>query len=90
MPIALLVLAALAVGGLATYFYQAASWRRVKARRIIVNLKSGQSLDGFLIRQSGQLLFLRETALLDAGDNPIAIDGEVIVERSEIDFIQCL
>lgn len=82
------VVAALAVGGLVVCFYQAAAWRRVRARRIIVNLKSGQSLDGVLIRQVGQLLFLREAMLLGAGDNPIQIDGEVIVERSEIDFIQ--
>lgn len=82
------VVATLAVVALAVCLYQAAGWRRVRARRVIVNLKSGQSLDGYLVRQVGALLFLREAMLLSAGDNPIQIDGEVIVERSEVDFIQ--
>lgn len=84
------ILAALAVGGLAAWGYHAAGWRRVHAKRVIVNLKSGQSLDGFLVRQMGQLLFLREASLLGGGDNSIQIDGEVIVERTEVDFIQTL
>lgn len=88
MNAVLYVVATLAVGGLAVYLFLVAGWRRLRARRIIVNLKSGQSLDGYLVRQAGQLLFIREAMLLGAGDNPVPIDGEVIVERSEIEFIQ--
>lgn len=85
---ALSIVAVLAVGGLAACLYQAVGWRRLRARRIVVNLKTGQALDGFLTRQVGQLLFIRGAMLLGAGDEPIAMDGEVIVERSEIEFIQ--
>lgn len=66
------------------------SWRTLVARRVIINLKTGRGLDGLLVRKSGQLLFLREATALEPGTPPAAIDGETVVQLSDVDFIQTL
>lgn len=63
-------------------------WKSLQAVRIILNLKSGQSIDGWLVRQEAQLLFLRDAVLIGNSDEPLPMDGQVIVERNEIEFIQ--
>lgn len=65
-------------------------WRRLVARKVMVNLRSGNALGGFLVRRSGQLLTLREATLYEPGSDPAHIDGEAVVERSQVDFIQVL
>jgi small nuclear ribonucleoprotein (snRNP)-like protein len=66
------------------------SWRTLIARRVVVNLKSGRGVDGLLVRKSGDLLFIREATALEPGATPQAIDGETVVQRGDIDFIQTL
>lgn len=65
-------------------------WRLVKARRVVVNLRSGQAIQGLLVRQSGPLLFISEASLHEAGGNPTPIDGQAVIDRQTIDFIQML
>ena len=64
------------------------SWRTLIARRVVVNLKSGRGVDGLLVRKSGDLLFMREATALEPGAAPAPIDGETVVQRGDIDFIQ--
>lgn len=80
--------AAFIVGAGTVYLLLTSGWRRLRSTRVVINLKSGQSIDGYLVRQSGQLLFIRGAVLIHGGDQPAPMDGQVIVERSEIDFIQ--
>jgi hypothetical protein len=92
LQIVVAVLLGLAAGG-ALYrlaFDGWLSWRRMNARRVVVNLKTGRALDGVLVRKSGDLLFLRNATALEPGSTPAALDGEAVVARSEIDFIQAL
>ncbi|SPT53791.1 Uncharacterised protein [Actinomyces bovis] len=63
-------------------------YRRLIASNIIINLKTGTALAGALVRQDGQLLFLRNVTLYSVGADPTPVDGEVVVERDHIDFIQ--
>lgn len=65
-------------------------WRLVVARRVVVNLKSGRAIDGLLVRRSGGLLFLKNAVLHEPDAEPVPLDGEAVVERSQIDFIQAL
>lgn len=62
--------------------------RTVIHRRVVVNLISGKAFNGVLVRQDGPLLVLKDAHLLEAGTNPVPLDGEVIVERTNVDFIQ--
>lgn len=65
-----------------------AGFSHVVYRRVIVNLKSGRAVDGVLVRRSGPLLFLKNAALLEQGVDPVGLDGETVIERAEVDFIQ--
>ena len=88
IAIALLVVMGVVAGGV--WWTSAHSWRLVKARRVVVNLQSGQAIEGLLVRQSGPLLFIAEARLHEGGDNPVPVDGQAVIERQTIDFIQML
>lgn len=68
------------------------AWSRVALlRRVIVNLDDGSALRGLLWRDRGPLLVLKEAELLQPGvDFPVALDGEAIVERSRVLYVQAL
>lgn len=88
--IALVLAVALAAAAGAGWLLYAAPWRLVRARRVVVNLRSGQAIEGLLVRQSGPLLFIAEARLHEGGGNPAPIDGQAVIERQTIDFIQIL
>jgi hypothetical protein len=87
--IALLLLVAL-VALICLGLWRARPWRLVKARRVVVNLRSGQAIEGLLVRQEGPLLFIAEARLHEGSENPVLIDGQAVVERQIVDFIQIL
>jgi hypothetical protein len=89
--VGLLVLAvAGALARLALDLSASFAWRRLLARRVVVNLKSGRGVDGLLVKRAGDLLFLRNAQALEPGAEPVRIDGETVVARADIDFIQAL
>lgn len=56
-------------------------------RRIVVNLSSGSAIDGVLWDDRGPLVVLRDANLhSDGGSAPL--DGDVIIERDRIAFVQ--
>ncbi len=65
-------------------------FRTVVRRRVLVNLLSGRAVEGVLVRQDGPLLFVKDARLHESGAEPSTVDGEVVVERSQVDFIQAL
>lgn len=82
----LLALVALICAGL----WSVRPWRLVKARRVVVNLRSGQAIQGLLVRQSGPLLFLAEAQLHEGNNEPVPLDGQAVIERPTVEFIQML
>lgn len=65
------------------------SHKYVIAKRVIVNLHSGNAIDGVIVRQTGPLLVLKNATLHELGaDKSVALDGEALVSRDQIDFIQ--
>lgn len=64
-------------------------WRRVAVhRRVLVNLKTGSAVRGVLVEARGPLLILKDAELLEAGREPTRLDGDTLVERSNVDFAQ--
>jgi len=63
------------------------SWRRLVRKRVIVN-QAERAFAGILWGQYGPLLVLRNAELLQAGTAPQALDGEVVIERASVHFIQ--
>lgn len=88
--IALALLVLMVAGGLSFVWSLVRPWRLVTARRVVVNLRSGQAIDGLLIRKQGPLLFISEARLHEGSENPTPIDGQAVIERETIDFIQML
>jgi len=67
------------------------AYRRVAlSRRVVVNTKTGTSLSGVLVEERGPILILKGAAMLTASANPVPVDGDVVVERSNVDFVQVL
>lgn len=66
------------------------AWRRTAVRkRVVVNL-ADRAFRGILWAQRGPLLVLRDAELLEAGRPAQTVDGEVVVERSRVEFTQVL
>ncbi len=58
-------------------------------RRAVVHTRSGRSIEGVLWRRRRGFLVIREARLLEHGKE-IPLDGDTIVERANVDFIQVL
>lgn len=62
--------------------------RRVMTRRtVIVNLKTSKAFRGVLWKERGGILVLRQADLHEKG-TVVTVDGEVVLERSNVDFVQ--
>lgn len=66
------------------------AFRGLMCRAVVVNLKSGTVYRGVLWQQRGPLLVVRNAELLDSSGGARPVDGELVVERSNVDFIQVL
>lgn len=65
-------------------------WRRTAVRRrVVVNL-ADKAFSAVLWAKRGPLLVLRDVELLEAGRAAQPVDGEVVVERARVEFIQVL
>ncbi len=67
------------------------SWKRTATkRRVIVNLKTEKAFAGVLWAKRGALLVLKDAFVLEAARDAVKVDGEVVIERSNVDYIQVL
>ncbi len=64
--------------------------RYPELRRVIVNTKTDRAFRGVLWRKRGGYLVLRNAELVKAGGETVLMDGEVVVEAANVDFIQVL
>lgn len=64
--------------------------RLTYSRRVLVNLKSGRAFRGYMIEVAGELLLLKGASLLEPGSEPVDVAGEVLIEKSNVDFIQVI
>lgn len=89
---AVLLLAVLALAAAAWLAYERVADARLALRsRVLVNLLSGQAITGVLWRRRGRYLVLRSAELMEPGNTrPTPIDGEAIVDRDQVLFVQKL
>lgn len=59
-------------------------------RRVIVNLKTGRAFRGILWQRRRGYLVLRQAEMLQPAGGTTPVDGEVVVERANVDFVQVL
>lgn len=63
------------------------AWRGLVRQHVVVNTAE-RAFAGILWAQRGPLLVLRNVEIHEPGAKPQAVDGEVVVERSRVEFIQ--
>lgn len=58
--------------------------------KVVVTLKTGAAFSGVLFKVDGRVVILRDTRALEAGPtgDHVAVDGELVVFRSDIDYLQ--
>lgn len=58
--------------------------------KVVVTLKSGSAFSGVLFKADGRSVILRDTQALGAAPNGdhVAVDGELVLFRTDIDFLQ--
>lgn len=57
-------------------------------KRMIVNTRTGKAFRGVLWERRRDYLVLRDAEMLPGRGETVAIDGEVIIPASNVDFIQ--
>jgi len=67
----------------------------VVKRRVVVNLKAsggipGDAIEGVLLRKTGPLLILADATVHPFEGEASPADGELVIERSNVAFIQAL
>lgn len=85
--LALGLLLAVAVAGA---WWVVAESRVAVRRRVIVNLADGSAVDGVLLRRYRTLLVLGDATLLLPAAEPSKVDGETIIERDRVIFVQAV
>ena len=60
---------------------------RIVRRRMLINLKNGKAFSGILWKRDRRLLLLRDAVLFEDGQTR-PLDGEIIVDRRDVDFMQ--
>lgn len=66
-------------------------WSRLAVRRrVVVNLEGGTAMQGILYRKVGELLVLREAVYLEAGHEPLPIDGEALIDINTVLYTQVI
>ena len=60
-------------------------------RKVIINLFSGNAIEGVLIERIGDQYLIRAAVVHEMGaDSPIPADGEVCIDTANVDYIQML
>lgn len=62
--------------------------RTLVRKRVVVNLIGERAFTGILWAQRGPLYVLRDVTMHEPGTDPARVDGEVVVERDRVEFIQ--
>lgn len=89
LPLVLVIVATIAAAVVAKVAEPIVGFRRTLiGRRVLVNTKTEKAFDGFLYARRGDLLVLKEVRLLEPRAEPVSIDGDVVLERSVVDFVQ--
>lgn len=56
--------------------------------RVLINLTNGSAINGLLVAQKGPLLVLADATLLMEAQDPVVLDGEIYIERTQVLFLQ--
>lgn len=90
LAVAVLTLGGLAIiGAVVWHAIDVLGTRRLALRKkVLVNLHSGVAFKGVLWASKGRLLILRGVELLELNADPVSLDGDVLVDRDQVAWVQ--
>jgi hypothetical protein len=59
-------------------------------RSVLINLKTGEALSGVLWKTRGRWMVLRNATLMVESQAPRKIDGDAVIDRANVAFLQVL
>lgn len=59
-------------------------------KQVLISLFSGNAVNGVLTATPGDFLILRGCIVLEPGAEQVKADGEVVIERANVDYTQIL
>lgn len=59
-------------------------------RKVVINLLSGNAVSGVVSHDTREALVLRGAIVHEPDTDPVPADGEVLIDRSNVDFLQLL
>lgn len=62
--------------------------RERQRKRVVATLKSGASFVGILYATDSEAFVLREATSIQANHDPVSVDGEVLILRADLDYLQ--
>lgn len=84
-----IAVAAVAVVSLAVMLRERVAWRWLERRHAVVVLHSQMTFDGVLVARRGPLLCMRNaTVYTGEKSQGVEVDGEVVIERSQVAWMQ--
>lgn len=57
-------------------------------RRVFVNLWSGAAISGVVVKATRTYCVIKDAHVHEGGSHPVAVDGEILIDRNQIDYIQ--
>lgn len=64
--------------------------RRIVGRNVLISLFSDNAVSGVCTYAGGKCVVLRGATVHTPGADPAPADGEVLIDRANVDFIQLL
>lgn len=65
-------------------------FRAVAHRRVVINLWSGTAIAGVVTKTTRSYCIVKDAQVIESGSNPTTVDGEIVVDRRQVDYIQAL
>jgi hypothetical protein len=62
----------------------------LKQRKVLINLLSGNAISGVCVHEGRDTIILRGATIHEPDAEPAAADGEILIDRINVDFIQLL
>ncbi|MBE8524832.1 hypothetical protein ILP97_46395 [Amycolatopsis sp. H6(2020)] len=66
------------------------SWTLTSRRRVVVCLVDDQAITGILWRRHRRQLVVWSASLVQPGREAVAMDGDIVIERDRINWVQIL
>lgn len=57
-------------------------------QRVVVNLKSGTAIRGVVVDRKRSFAVIKDAEVMEPGVQPVRADGEILVDKAEIDYVQ--